>query len=165
MGDDVRRFRIVRVSGGEREEFVLSLDEARELGIHVGQPSTGSVAYIMDGIFAWHAASVHSERVCPQCGTTQRELVVRRRAGCEHCYDAFSDTVERLLRVDRVDVAHAGRIPARLQRYRRLLFDRETLLNRLRSAVDDEDFESAAMLRDEIRSIRIDEEDAEIGEE
>lgn len=161
MGDDVRRVRIVRVSGGERQELVLSAEEARELGIHRDPPSAGSVAYIMDGVFAWHAAGVNSERTCPHCGTTQRDLIVRRRAGCEHCYDAFSDTVERLLRVDRAEVAHTGRIPTRLQRYRRLFFERETLLDRLRNAVDQEDFESAAAIRDEISSIYIEDEDAE----
>ncbi len=159
MGDDLRRVRIVRVSGGEREELVLSIDEARELGIRNDSPSTGSVAYIMDGVFAWHAAGVKSDQLCPHCGTSQRDLIVRRRAGCEQCFDTFSETVERMLRVDRIDVAHSGRIPVRMQRYRRLLFDRESLLDRLRVAVDDEDFESAAAIRDEISSIRIEDED------
>jgi protein arginine kinase activator len=165
MGEDTRRVRIVRVSGGERQELELSLDEARELGIRESAPSAGSVAYIMDGVFAWHAAGARSDRTCPQCGTTHRELIVRRRAGCEQCYDTFSDTIERLLSVEKKDVAHAGRIPMRLQRFRRLIVDREILLDRLTAAVDEEDFESAASIRDEIRSIAIDEEDTETADE
>lgn len=161
MGDDVRRVRIVRVSRGEREELVLSAEQAREMGIHRDPPSAGSIAYIMDGVFAWHAAGVNSERMCSHCGTAQRDLIVRRRAGCEHCYDAFPDTVERLLRVNSAEVAHQGRIPVRLQRYRTLLFERETLIDRLRNAVNEEDFEAAAALRDEISSIYIEDEDAE----
>ena len=60
-----------------------------------------------------------------------------------------------MLQIHRDPNAHADRIPVRLQRYRQLFVEREALLYRLSLAVDAEDFEQAAGLRDEIRSLAI----------
>ena len=92
-------------------------------------------------------------------GTGRRELVLRGRAGCETCFDVFRGTIDRLL--TRRDGAgeHLGPIPKRLMRYRRLFVDRERLLQQLSTAVEAEDFETAAAVRDQLGRISGDTDD------
>lgn len=145
---------MVRSVGGDRRDIELSPRRARELGITGQAADPPTVAYLMDGLLAWQEAGDLRSAHCPKCGMTHRELVLRHRAGCAECYRVFSTSVDRLLsrRSDGASI-HRGRIPQRLQRYRRLFVEREDLLSRLHLAVEQEDFEVAADLRDQIRRI------------
>lgn len=153
MERDHRTVRIVRVVGGTRREIELPADRARDLGIGTPGPYRPTVAYLMDGLVAWQEASPAETDRCPQCHTSHRELILRRTAGCAQCYEVFSRSVDRMLAADRRTPLHKGRIPKRLQRYRRMFVERENLLSQLNVAVESEDFETAADLRDRIRSI------------
>lgn len=133
----------------------ISAARARELGITGESRRDPTVAYLLEGVLAWHRTGGRAENECPRCGTTQREMVLYRRAGCSRCYEVFHRTVDRLLRLDTSDkgIAHRGRVPRRLDRFRRMFVEREDLLSRLSLAVDDEDFETAATLRDRLRGL------------
>ena len=148
----MRRIKIVRLSGGVRNEIELPAADAADLGIEPERSTPVTVNYILDGLFVGQSGGSSSQQ-CPNCGTGRRELVLRGRAGCETCFDAFRDTIDRLL--TRRDGAgeHHGRIPKRLMHYRRLFVDRERLLQQLSDAVDAEDFETAATVRDQLSRI------------
>ena len=161
MGNDTRTVRIVRVIGGKRHEVEISSTRARELGIGTRNQGRLTVAYLMDGLVAWQQAEPTDHAVCPQCGTTHREVVLRHTAGCARCYEVFSASIDRLLSSRKRTPVHQGRIPERLQRYRKLFVEREDLITRLNAAVEDEDFETAADLRDRIRRISGTESDSE----
>lgn len=146
--------KIVRVVGGKRHEIEVPQGVARELGI--SQPGAGpvTVPYLMEGLFVWNPSGGSASEQCHQCGTTVREVILRNRVGCPACYDSHGATIERLLKVQKEPVSgHRGRIPERLQRYRRLLVDRSELLSRLSTAVAAEEFEKAATLRDELHRL------------
>ncbi|MFO8043070.1 MAG: UvrB/UvrC motif-containing protein [Alkalispirochaeta sp.] len=153
MGDDTRTVRVVRVFGGTRQEVDIPSTRARELGIGTNHTTRPTVAYLMDGLMAWQEAESSEVLRCPQCGTTHRELVLRHTAGCAQCYEVFSSGVHRVLAGRHEAPVHRGRIPQRLQRYRRLFVEREDLISRLNGAVAEEDFEAAARLRDRLRFI------------
>jgi protein arginine kinase activator len=153
MVNDTRTVRVVRVIGGARKEVEISSTRARELGIGTNGRRPPTVAYLMDGLVAWQEAEPSVQATCPQCGTSHRELILRHTAGCAACFDTFSGSIERLLSTAALSPVHQGRIPARLQRYRTLFVERETLLHRLTVAIESEDFEAAADLRDRLRSI------------
>ena len=160
MAKGDRRLKIVRVFGGKRHETEISERRARELGITTKRSTRPSVAYLVEGVFAWHRTGQRIGTSCSRCGTTQRDLVLHRRAGCPHCYEVFDQTVDRLLRLHRTNATHPGRVPQRLARYRRMFVEREALLNRLTMAVQDEDFEVAADLRDQLHAISRDDGEA-----
>ena len=148
----MRRVKIVRLSGGVRNEIDLPATDAADLGIEPARSTPVTINYILDGLFVGESGRSPQQQ-CPACGTSQRELVLRGRAGCETCFDAFRDTIDRLL-TRRGEVGeHRGRIPKRLMRYRRLFVDRERLLQQLSEAVDAEDFETAADVRDQLSRI------------
>lgn len=89
--------------------------------------------------------------VCKGCGLTAEQLASSGELGCPDCYEAFSSLL--LPTPTLYSAAASLRMPsarrARLDKQRRL----NELRVKLRQAVDREDFELAAALRDEIRAI------------
>jgi protein arginine kinase activator len=84
---------------------------------------------------------------CPACGLTYAAFKAEGRFGCAHDYDAFLQVLEPLLeRVHRA-TTHDGKQPLSARRSAEL----EALKRRMRSAVENEDYEQAARLRDLIR--------------
>jgi protein arginine kinase activator len=148
----VKTIKVVRMIGGKRQEIEIPAGRARELGISGTPPFPLSVAYLMDGLFVG-TEEEDGGAVCDHCGTTMREVLLRRRVGCPRCYDVFSPSIDRLLQFHHRADRHSGRLPSRLQRYRNLFMEREELLQRLSLAVESENFETAAQLRDRINSL------------
>ena len=148
----MHRMKIVRIG------IDLAATDAADLGIEPERATPITVNYLLDGLFVGESGESSSDR-CPHCGTGRRELMLRGRAGCETCFDVFRDTIDRLL--TRRDGAgeHCGPIPERLMSYRRLFVDRERLLQQLSTAVDAEDFETAAAVRDRLGRISGDTDD------
>ena len=93
------------------------------------------------------------QRGCPGCGFTLQDLKKVRRFGCSRCYETFRDEVGRMLAGMHKGVRHTGKVPnglmERHQRAKRL----DELRQRLEAAVDAENYEEAAGLRDEIRGL------------
>ena len=91
---------------------------------------------------------------CTFCGLSLDGFRETGRLGCPHCYTTFEPGLRRLLNRIHGAARHRGKVylppdPAGLDRDRRL----DDLRRRLRSAVDTEDFERAASLRDQIREL------------
>ena len=76
-----------------------------------------------------------------------------RRLGCAVCYTTFAEGLEGLLKPMHKDVRHVGKIPAALRQTRDLTERLDSLKKRLDKAVREEDFEQAALLRDEIKQM------------
>jgi protein arginine kinase activator len=91
---------------------------------------------------------------CAFCGTTPQDFQASGRLGCAHCYGAFAERLRELLRRVHGNARHVGRRyappdPAVTTRAGSLA----VLHERLRNAVEREEFETAAGLRDEIRGL------------
>ena len=88
---------------------------------------------------------------CSFCGLTWDAFKQSGRLGCPECYAAFEPNLRSLLRRVHGAALHAGKVylppdPAGVDIDRRI----GTLRRRLRRAVEAEDFETAAQLRDRI---------------
>lgn len=93
---------------------------------------------------------------CPFCGLSYPDFKEVGRLGCPECWTAFREPLEKLLRRVHGSTRHVGKVylppdPSASEREKRL----EGLRNRLSRAVDNEDFERAADLRDQIRSLDV----------
>lgn len=91
---------------------------------------------------------------CSFCGLSFEDFRKTTRLGCPHCYEAFSEQLPRLLRRIHGGVKHVGKVylppdPTASEMEKRL----EGLRRRLERAVQSEDFERAAEIRDQIRSL------------
>src|SRR5437588_8883577 len=120
----------------------------------VNYPSGFSLADLLLGLGAYQEneqAAGGVEIKCPRCGFTQADFKKAGRLGCPECYKTFSEALDGLLKTMHKGTRHVGKVPESL-RHSRDLSDRLTLLQKkLSKAIEDEDFEEAAILRDEIK--------------
>lgn len=91
---------------------------------------------------------------CSFCGLTFKDFRETGRLGCPHCYETYATHLQRLLRRVHGGTQHVGKVylppdPSASELERRL----DALRRKLNRAVEAEDFERAAELRDEIRSL------------
>jgi protein arginine kinase activator len=73
--------------------------------------------------------------------------------GCAECYRTFGARLQQLLGHSSRPLQHDGRYPQRLQTYKKMFVDKEVFREQLREAVEREEYEQAAVLRDKINSI------------
>jgi len=95
-----------------------------------------------------------SDESCSFCGLTFADFRETGRLGCPHCYETYGPHLQKLLRRVHGGTQHVGKIylppdPTSSELERRL----EGLRRKLTRAVESEDFEHAAELRDEIRAL------------
>ena len=98
----------------------------------------------------------HDQLVCPSCGITYQEFRSEGRLGCPHDYQAFEDELLPLIENIHGDTQHVGKCPKRAPDASRRQYELIKLRSELRSAVDDEDYETAARLRDRIGELESD---------
>ncbi|RKY18270.1 MAG: hypothetical protein DRQ55_13795 [Planctomycetota bacterium] len=92
---------------------------------------------------------------CPKCGLTFAEFKDGGRFGCAHDYEAFGSQVDALLNSIHKATRYTGKVPGgTLQVRNGVLIDALVQVReRLAEAVQREDYEQAAQLRDELRQL------------
>jgi protein arginine kinase activator len=90
---------------------------------------------------------------CPACGFSQADFKKTGRLGCALCYDTFSEGLNSLLKAMHKGTAHVGKMPARLIESMQLETEMKNLQKELEKAIEEEDYESAAELRDQIKNL------------
>jgi protein arginine kinase activator len=90
---------------------------------------------------------------CPVCGFTATDLKKTGRLGCSNCYDVFAAQLGPMLKNMHKGTAHIGHIPARFAREQELHKKLAALEATLQQAVEQEEYERAASIRDEIRQL------------
>lgn len=90
---------------------------------------------------------------CPNCEITFEEFRKQGRLGCPHDYVVFADELMPLLENIHGETEHVGKFPKRSPQESKRQYELIRLRNDLKSAVDDEMYEEAARLRDEIQSL------------
>jgi protein arginine kinase activator len=91
---------------------------------------------------------------CPTCGFTHADFKKSGRLGCPDCYNSFAEGLEGVLKTMHKGTRHLGKTPIRMRHSRDLEERIGVLQKRLEKAVAQEDFETAAMVRDELKRTR-----------
>ena len=91
--------------------------------------------------------------VCRTCGTTIKDFRKSAKLGCADCYNVFNREIENYLENTAGQVQHVGKLPEKVGTLKKLLVDKESLREKLESAINQENYEQAAVLRDRIRII------------
>ena len=98
-----------------------------------------------------------TEKRCPGCSMSFRELASGGMAGCPQCYTAFAKELSPTIAKLHGHVTHRGRVPQRF-REQQALKDRIASLEKEREeAIRNENYERAAEIRDELKKLRTDE--------
>ncbi len=119
-------------------------DPAEDLAEKIGKLTQDDDLDDMDGV------------ECTNCGVSFTEFRAKGRLSCPQCYESFGPELISLLENIHSETEHKGKYPRRnpgnSEQHYRLI----KLRNDLRKAVDAEDYEVAASLRDEIQAVESD---------
>jgi len=92
-----------------------------------------------------------SHKTCPRCHMRIADFKKTSRLGCQACYEAFAVELDPLLDAMHKGKQHVGKMPARLPEPSPALARLATLKESLDAAVQAENYEEAARLRDQMR--------------
>ncbi|MGJ8675935.1 MAG: UvrB/UvrC motif-containing protein [Akkermansiaceae bacterium] len=90
---------------------------------------------------------------CPLCNFAFDDLKKTGRLGCSECYQFFRREIQQNLHSMHKDVKHTGRIPEGMLENIQLKKQREELQRDLDKAISSEDYEKAAVLRDQLNQL------------
>ena len=142
---------LTQILGDKMQKVDLCEDCAKQKGVN--DPAGFSLADLLLGVGASDeiAQAGGADLKCPNCGFTQADFKKTGRLGCAKCYVTFADGLEGLIKTMHKGTHHVGKVPQVLQQSRDLSDRLKTLEKKLVKAVEDENFEQAALLRDEIK--------------
>jgi protein arginine kinase activator len=136
----------------------LCVECAEERGIDVDQAGGYGLGDLVAGLID-SAVDIESDKIgkvrCPSCGYEYSDFKKTGRFGCPECYEAFEAQLLPLLRQIHGNTHHSGTQPvdiASRAAHRRKVSDLRADLQR---AVDAEDYERAAEIRDQIRDMEV----------
>lgn len=95
----------------------------------------------------------NTEVYCPMCHMAYSEFKKKGKAGCSHCYNIFGDSMSFLLKQIHGTTKHVGKVPAIAGKHVVRQRTIEILKKELKRAINEEAFEEAAELRDQIRAL------------
>jgi protein arginine kinase activator len=157
--DKQATFHITEITDGKPQELHLCEDHARQyLTATSTEPSpvSGMAAALAQQMAVGQTAEdlvQLDQQACPVCGITFYEFRSQGRLGCPHDYICFQAQLEPLLTNIHDSLEHLGKRPRRSA----VGSEKRTQLIRLRremkDAIDDEHYEKASELRDEIQRI------------
>jgi protein arginine kinase activator len=144
-----------QIADGKLKKFVLCEACAQEKGI------TNPDGLLMAEQVLDHALSVSETEVislgssseCSTCGFAISNYQKVGRLGCPDCYDAFAREVNERIPTLHKGGAHVGYIPAGLVATQARDARLSDLKSRLTKAIDAENYEEAARLRDELEKV------------
>lgn len=141
------------------EKITLNLcDEcAEKKGFH--SPLGGSafplaeiLSSIMDKGVLKDSKELKGQR-CPKCGIAFSDFGKAGRLGCGNCYKAFRDQLRILLRKIHGSDLHRGKIPPAYGDVMKPIREEKKLEEELQKAIESENFEMAAQIRDKIKAL------------
>jgi protein arginine kinase activator len=145
---------LTQIAGEKMQKVDLCEECAKTKGVN--DPTSFSLADLLLGLGASQEieqASGGVETKCPRCGFTQADFKKAGRLGCPDCYNTFAEGLDGLLKSMHKGTRHVGKVPEALRQSRDLSDRLKSLQKKLNKAVEDENFEQAALLRDEIKQM------------
>ena len=150
--------RFTQVINGQKSEVYLCHHCASEMGDFGGFSSIENLfdfnlGNFFNGILGATQSPKQAGVVCPTCGMGIGEFSKLGKFGCADCFRAFGDTIDPLFRRVQGNVRHVGKVPGRCAGDLKLKRELETLKSDLKKAIEQEEFEEAARLRDKIKEL------------
>lgn len=102
--------------------------------------------------------AISAQKKCQSCGVTYAEITKYGKVGCPACYTAFREELMPTLRSIHGTTTHTGNVPSRHRAKQERTERLKVLKKQLHEAVQKEDYEEAATLRDEIRILQAEKE-------
>ncbi len=140
-----------KIVNGKKIEMHLCKDCAREnTDINSGFPMEN---FLSDMFGEFTLKEPNTEYKCPNCGMTYEQFKRYGKFGCSECIDTFKDKIEPLIQNIHGHRRHKGKSPGHHVVKEKEMTEIEKLRKELNEAVEAENYEKAAELRDEIKSL------------
>jgi len=143
-----------QITGDKTQKLDLCESCAKSKG--AGDPTSFAFADQLLGLGASQEieqATGGPEVKCPRCGFSHADFKKSGRLGCPECYQTFAEGLGGLLKSMHKGTRHVGKVPAALRQTREAADRLKTLQKKLAKAVEEENFELAAVLRDELKQL------------
>ncbi|MGI6772909.1 MAG: hypothetical protein GX264_00975 [Clostridiales bacterium] len=147
---------VKQIINGETAEMYLCPSCAQELGYNdmFSSMSLG-LSELFGSYFADSPVSAISNSVirCEKCGSTFNDIARSGKIGCQDCYTLFYDKLLPSIRRMHGKTHHEGKLPKGANEEVKMARRLSELKKRLNQAVDEQNYELAAQLRDEIKEM------------
>lgn len=153
-----------KIVNGEKAEFHLCENCAQEKGelFMFNNSSAFSINNLLAGLFKMQPSLQQQSQAdpfaqpeilqCDRCSMTFQQFVKAGRFGCSHCYATFEELLIPIYkRLHSGNSVHKGKIPKRIGGTIHIKKNIENLKEQLKDLIAKEEFEKAAVIRDEIR--------------
>ena len=145
---------LTQIVDGKMQKVNLCESCSKEKG--VTDPTGFALADLLLGLGAAQAMEGGSAvQKCPVCGFSQQDFKKTGRLGCASCYETFAEGLQGLLKGMHKGTAHIGKVPVRLRRNIEREQELKNLQRDLRRAVAEENYESAAKIRDQLKHFEV----------
>src|SRR5579872_298170 len=145
---------LTQIVGDKMQKLDLCEECAKAKGVN--DPTSFAMADLMLGLGAsqeLESSVAGIEMKCPRCGFSQADFKKSGRLGCPECYKTFSEGLSGLLKTMHKGTRHVGKAPESLRSSVEYAGRLKSLQERLEKAIESENFEEAAQLRDEIKQV------------
>ncbi len=156
---------VKQIINGKLTEMDLCSDCAAKMGFTTSFGSFPNIADMMSGFLGMPTMNALADEVkCGGCGATFSQISKSGKVGCAKCYETFYDRLLPSIKRIHGNTVHTGKrlrtarlksgegeTPAAVREDKSEL---ETLQEQLRSAVNAQEFEQAAALRDRINELK-----------
>ncbi|MFE0560083.1 UvrB/UvrC motif-containing protein [Paenibacillus sp. FSL W8-0187] len=151
-----------KIVNGEKTEFHFCETCAREKGELIPGTSNGfSIHSLLSGLLDLDpsgkgqspGAKMAQTLQCEECGMTYSQFSKLGRFGCSSCYKYFSDRLDPLFKRVHGGTSHVGKVPKRTGGRIQIKRQIDDLKKELQIRIVQEEFETAAEIRDQIREL------------
>ncbi len=152
-------FHITELTGGKPQELHLCEDHARQYLTSSSTeptPVAGVAAALVQQMAIGQTAEELKrldQQACPVCGITFYEFRSQGRLGCPHDYVCFQAQLEPLIVNIHGESEHVGKRPRRSAGGSAGRTQLIRLRREMKAAIDEEEYERASQIRDEIQRI------------
>jgi len=148
----VANIQVTQIINNNKHVIYLCQQCAREEGkVLMGSPL--SVNDFFSGMMGIPVRPSLSEQqlVCDKCGMSYEEFKKRGKLGCENCYNVYGEKLMPILKRLHGNVQYHGKLPKKVSENVKASKEIADLKEQLNNAVEVEEYEKAAELRDKIK--------------
>lgn len=146
---------LTEIVDNQMAELHLCEECARQKSVQMEQQF--GLADLLAGLAEFEKPQEEKEIIklkCPNCNLAYADFKKIGRLGCSECYNTFKRYLNPLLKRIHGSTRHVGKAPLKLAgKTERKKTDVQELRERLAKAVEQEEFEEAARLRDQIKEL------------
>ncbi|TDX49319.1 UvrB/UvrC motif-containing protein [Orenia marismortui] len=149
---------VSKIVNGKKEEIYLC-EECAQINNNLDLGLDFSFNNLLTGLlnnqFHPHKINFTDKQIsCDFCGLSYDKFTKRGRLGCNKCYSSFEEKIDKVLQRIHGTNEHTGKIPKRSGEKVKIIRQIEKLKKQIDQAVEKEEFEKAAEIRDEIKRLK-----------